>query len=180
MRSVSILASGISALSSVLSPVAFTARSPSGEPSRHGNMGPPAAMPHIPRANDELRSCGVKDFPDNAPRCATIATIRLLAVYLFVCPSVRPCGDAGRGKCDQPECMAVIRAQQGCQSERASYPTVGTGSGSAQTATRFPDDELKVDHNQLATTTNCTTCIWITFWKWRRSSIMRSHMTITE
>ncbi|KAH9019971.1 hypothetical protein EDB85DRAFT_1896402 [Lactarius pseudohatsudake] len=76
--------SGISARSSALNYVAFTARSPSGEPSRHGNTGPPAALPHILRTTMNFGIVARAISPTtHLVGCATIGTSGLLAVYLF-------------------------------------------------------------------------------------------------
>ncbi|KAH8986889.1 hypothetical protein EDB92DRAFT_1818151 [Lactarius akahatsu] len=80
--------SGISARSSALNYVAFTARSPSGEPSRHGNTSPPAALPHILRTTMNFGIVARAISPTaHLVGCATIATSGLLGVYLFVSPS---------------------------------------------------------------------------------------------
>lgn len=113
---------------------------------------------------NELRNCGVNDFPDNAPRSATIGSIR--GFSLSTCFSVRQCG-YGRGESDQPclsECMAaVIRAQRGCLTARTSHRWFNVQLAArihTSTTTRFTDVELKADHNQPATSTNCTTCMY--------------------
>ena len=111
---------------------------------------------------NELRNCGVSDFPDNSPRSATIGSIR--GFSLSTCLSVHQCGYGG-GESDQPclsECMAaVIRAQQGCLTARASHRMAQLAARiHTSTTTRFPDVELKADHNQSATSTNRTTCMY--------------------
>lgn len=49
--------------------------------------------------------------------------------------------------------MVVIRAQQGCQKERATRWPEQAARIHELTTMRFPDVELKVDYNQPATTT---------------------------
>ncbi len=87
----------------------------------------------------------------------------------------QPC----RARPIKPLRMAVIRARQSYPMRRI-IDSARIHTYIQLTTTRLPDVELKVDYDQLATSTHgdCTTArttYGITsFWKWRRSSIMRS------